>query len=70
MSVTHVTHLIVTILILRKKLDIMKIKELIIEKINKEELVFVNGGTEKDSQKKDIASTRGDSHPGEQPWLE
>tara|TARA_B110000908_G_scaffold139638_1_gene166398 strand:+ start:1296 stop:1481 length:186 start_codon:yes stop_codon:yes gene_type:complete len=59
----------VTILILRKKLDIMKIKELNIEKINKEELVFVNGGTEKDSKKKDIESTTGDcSTPGNEPW--
>jgi hypothetical protein len=47
----------------------MKIKELNIEKINKEELVFVNGGTEKDSKKKDIESTTGDcSTPGNEPW--
>jgi hypothetical protein len=48
----------------------MKLKKINLENINKFELRFINGGTVKDSKKKDIASTKGDSHPGEQPWLE
>jgi|TARA_B110000902_G_C14199829_1_gene547299 hypothetical protein len=35
----------------------MKLKKINIETINKEELVFINGGTLKDSKKKDECHT-------------